>query len=109
MKERSHKYEVELSEEQRFALQHLLSRGNAPVRQQAHACILLKIDRNVPGPRWTDEQVAEASRKPEHRRQGVRQCPDRHRDSDRAVQRLRDCRVHGADHGNDLRRGGFYA
>src|SRR6266699_6018151 len=60
MKERSHKYEVELSEEQRFALQHLLSRGNAPVRQQAHACILLKIDRNVPGPRWTDEQVAEA-------------------------------------------------
>ncbi len=60
MKERSHKYEVELSEEQRFALQHLLSRGNAPVRQQAHARILLKIDRNVPGPRWTDEQVAEA-------------------------------------------------
>jgi hypothetical protein len=60
MKERPHKYEVELSEEQRFALQQLLSRGNAPVRQQAHARILLKIDRNAPGPRWTDEQVAEA-------------------------------------------------
>ena len=59
MKERSHKYEVELSEEQRFALQQLLSRGKAPVRQQAHARILLKIDRNAPGPRWTDEQVAE--------------------------------------------------
>ena len=51
---------IELSEEQRFALQQLLSRGNAPVRQQAHARILLKIDRNAPGPRWTDEQVAEA-------------------------------------------------
>ncbi len=60
MKEHPHKYEVELCEEQRFALQQLLSRGNAPVRQQAHARILLKIDRNAPGPRWTDEQVAEA-------------------------------------------------
>ena len=60
MQERSHKYEVELSEEQRFILQHLITKGNAPVRQQAHARILLKIDRNAPGPRWTDEQVAEA-------------------------------------------------
>jgi hypothetical protein len=60
MQERSHKYEVELSEEQRFVLQQLITKGNAPVRQQAHARILLKIDRNVPGPRWTDEQVAEA-------------------------------------------------
>ena len=60
MQERPHKYEVELSEGQRFALQQLLSRGKAPVRQQAHARILLKIDRNAPGPRWTDEQVAEA-------------------------------------------------
>lgn len=60
MQERPHKYEVELSEDQRFALQQLLSRGKAPVRQQAHARVLLKIDRNAPGPRWTDEQVAEA-------------------------------------------------
>src|ERR1700730_8736144 len=60
MKERPHKYEVELSEEQRFLLQQLLSGGKAPVRQQAHARMLLKIDRNAPGPRWTDEQVAEA-------------------------------------------------
>jgi Homeodomain-like domain len=60
MQERSHKYEVDLSEEQRFVLQQLLTKGNAPVRQQAHARILLKIDRNAPGPRWTDEQVAEA-------------------------------------------------
>lgn len=60
MQERSHKYEVELSEDQRFLLQELLSKGKAPVRQQAHARMLLKIDRNAPGPRWTDEQVAEA-------------------------------------------------
>jgi transposase len=60
MQERPHKYEVELSEEQRFVLQHLLAKGHAPVRQQAHARMLLKIDRNAPGPRWTDEQVAEA-------------------------------------------------
>ncbi len=57
---RSHKHEVTLSEEQRFVLQQLISKGNAPVRQQAHARILLKIDRNIPGPRWTDDQVAEA-------------------------------------------------
>ena len=60
MKERPHKYEVELSEEQRFLLQELLAKGKTPARQQAHARILLKIDRNAPGPRWTDEQVAEA-------------------------------------------------
>jgi transposase len=60
MPERSHKYEVELSEEQRFVLQQLITKGNAPVRQQAHARILLKIDRNAAGKRWTDEQVAEA-------------------------------------------------
>ncbi len=60
MQERSHKYEVILREEQRFILQQLITKGNAPARQQAHARILLKIDRNAPGPRWTDEQVAEA-------------------------------------------------
>jgi transposase len=60
MRERSHKYEVELSEEQRFLLQQLLAAGTSPARQQAHARILLKIDRHAPGPRWTDEQVAEA-------------------------------------------------
>src|SRR6266700_6860670 len=60
MRELLYKHEVILSEEQRFVLQQLISKGNAPVRQQAHARILLKIDRNAPGPRWTDEQVAEA-------------------------------------------------
>jgi len=59
MRARPHTYEVTLSEEQRFLLQQLLVGGRAPVRQQAHARILLKIDRNAPGPRWTDEQVAE--------------------------------------------------
>jgi len=60
MQERSHKYEVTLSEEQRHALHQLISKGKAPARKLAHARILLKIDRNAPGPRRTDEQVAEA-------------------------------------------------
>ena len=60
MKDLQHKYEVELSEEQRFALHQLISSGRAPARQLAHARIVLKIDRNVAGLRWTDEQVAEA-------------------------------------------------
>lgn len=60
MQERPHKYEVELGQEQRHALQQLISKGKAPARKLAHARILLKIDRNAPGPRWTDEQVAEA-------------------------------------------------
>ena len=59
-RERTHKHEIELSEEQRFVLQQLISSGKAPARQLAPARILLKIDRNAPGPRWTDEQVAEA-------------------------------------------------
>lgn len=60
MRERFHKYEVELSEEQRLQLQQLLMGGRAPVRQQAHARLLLRIDRNAAGERWTNEQVAEA-------------------------------------------------
>ena len=60
MRERLHKHEIELSEEQRFVLHQLISSGKASARQLAHARILLKIDRNAPGPRWTDEQVAEA-------------------------------------------------
>ena len=51
MQERSHKHEVTLSEEQRHALHQLISKGKAPARKLAHARILLKIDRNVPGPR----------------------------------------------------------
>src|SRR6266700_4643178 len=60
MRELLYKHEVILSEEQRFVLQQLISKGKAPARKLAHARILLKIDRNAPGPRWTDEQVAEA-------------------------------------------------
>jgi transposase len=60
MQERPHQHEIDLSQEQRFVLQQLISSGKAPARQLAHARILLKIDRNAPGPRWTDEQVAEA-------------------------------------------------
>jgi transposase len=50
---------VELSEEQRFVLQQFIAKGHASARTLAHARILLKIGRNAPGPRWTDEQVAE--------------------------------------------------
>jgi transposase len=60
MQERAHKHEVALSEEQRHVLHQLISKGKAPARKLAHARVLLKIDRNAPGPRWTDEQVAEA-------------------------------------------------
>ncbi len=60
MQDRPHKYEVELSEEQRHALHQLISKGKAPARKLAHARILLKIDRHAAGSRWTDEQVAEA-------------------------------------------------
>jgi hypothetical protein len=60
MPARSHKHEVILTEEQRFVLQELITKGQAPARQQAHARILLKIDRQAPGARWTDEQVADA-------------------------------------------------
>jgi hypothetical protein len=60
MKHRDHKFEVTLSEEQRYALHQLISSGKAPARKLAHARILLKIDRNTPGNEWTDEQVAEA-------------------------------------------------
>src|SRR4051812_20578802 len=59
MKQQDHKYEVALSEEQRYALQQLISSGKAPARQLAHARMLLKIDRNGQGRQWTDEQVAE--------------------------------------------------
>jgi transposase len=60
MQERPHKHEVALSEEQRYALHQLISKGKAPARKLAHARVLLKIDCNAPGQRWTDEQVAEA-------------------------------------------------
>ncbi len=51
MQERLHKYEVELSEDQRFVLQQLIAKGNAcpvPARKLAHARILLKIVGAVP-------------------------------------------------------------
>src|SRR5260370_12789308 len=60
MQERSHKYEVTLSEDQRFVLKQLVTRGNAPARKLAHARIFLKIDQKGPGTRWTEEEVAEA-------------------------------------------------
>src|SRR5512135_2965298 len=74
MKEHRHKYEVELSQDQRFVLQQLIAKGNAPARLQAHARILLKVDRNAPGPRWTDEQVAEAFEMSRYTVMRIRAC-----------------------------------
>jgi hypothetical protein len=42
MQEHPHKYEIELSQEQRHALQQLISKGKAPARKLAHAGVLQK-------------------------------------------------------------------
>jgi hypothetical protein len=51
------KYIVQLSEEQRQALKHLLGSGVAPARKIMHAQILLKADCSETGPAWLDEQM----------------------------------------------------
>ena len=51
------KYIVQLSEEQRQALKHLIGSGVAPARKIMHAQILLKADSSETGPAWPDEQI----------------------------------------------------
>lgn len=51
------KYSVQLTEEQRQELKHLIRSGVAPARQIMHAQILLKSDRSEAGPEWTDQQI----------------------------------------------------
>lgn len=51
------KYIVQLNEEQRQALRHLIGRGEAPARKIMHAQILLKADSSETGPAWSDEQI----------------------------------------------------
>ncbi len=53
-------YVVRLSEEERAALRTLISRGDAPVRVQAHARILLKANQGEGGPCWTDGAISTA-------------------------------------------------
>jgi hypothetical protein len=54
------KYHVELTPEQRQALEVLISTGTSPARTQTHARILLKADRAPLGPAWPDDQIAVA-------------------------------------------------
>ena len=51
------KYLVQLTQEQRQALKHLISSGVASARKIMHAQILLKADSSETGPAWSDEQI----------------------------------------------------
>lgn len=53
-------YRVKLLPDERAYLEHLLSAGTAAARTLTHARILLKADEGTAGPRWTDDQIAEA-------------------------------------------------
>lgn len=52
------RYVVRLTPAEREELQGIVSKGTANARKIVHAQILLKVDAD--GPRWTDEQAAEA-------------------------------------------------
>jgi len=52
------KYVVRLTSEERERLKALVSKGRASARKIGRAQVLLKVDAD--GPRWTDEQAAEA-------------------------------------------------
>lgn len=54
------KKSIMLTQEQRQALQQLVSTGLAPARKVRHAHILLKADESEQGPKWTDQQIHEA-------------------------------------------------
>jgi hypothetical protein len=54
------KYIVTLTEEERWMVQAMLSRGKAAARKLTHARILLKADVALGGPRWNDDAIAEA-------------------------------------------------
>jgi hypothetical protein len=53
-------YRVQLSPEQRQQLKALIASGTASSSANCHARILLKADAGPGGPRWTDEQIADA-------------------------------------------------
>jgi transposase len=53
------KYVVTLTDEERWMLQEMLSRGKAAARKLAHARILLKADVADGGADWNDEAIAE--------------------------------------------------
>src|SRR5258708_21923690 len=53
-------YRVKLTPEERAHLLELVSKGEAAAGTLTHACILLKADEGVAGPRLSDEAIAEA-------------------------------------------------
>jgi hypothetical protein len=54
------KYIVQLTEEQRQTLKHLIASGVAPARKIMHAQILLKSDSSEGGSSWSHQQIQEA-------------------------------------------------
>ena len=54
------RYHVSLTSEQRKMLVDLISAGKESARTLCHARILLKADKGPDGPKWTDEQIAQA-------------------------------------------------
>ena len=53
------KYRVTLTDEERWRLQTMVSRGKAAARKLTHARILLKADAAPGGPGWSDDAIAE--------------------------------------------------
>jgi transposase len=53
-------YPVRLDTEQRQSLEEITRNGHAPVKKVKHAQVLLLSDRDRPGGKWTDPQIAEA-------------------------------------------------
>ena len=53
------KYRVTLTDEERWMLQTMLSRGKSAARKLTHARILLKADADSGGPGWSDDAIAE--------------------------------------------------
>jgi transposase len=51
---------VNLTEQERQELQHLIAAGKASARKLMHARILLKADESTEGPAWPDQRISEA-------------------------------------------------
>jgi len=54
------KLTIELSQEQRQALEDLIRKGKESARKIMHAHVLLKADGGPWGPAWSDQQIQEA-------------------------------------------------
>jgi transposase len=54
------KLTIELSQEQRQALEDIISKGKERARKIMHAHVLLKADSGPQGPNWSDQHIQEA-------------------------------------------------